>query len=133
MSLQPTAEPDPRKQKNRPPVCETEGRPRSEAPSEETRSTSSSIAEKAMHDKEERIRKEISDTKLKRKPAFSPVQRLLKGYGLNAVHLSLIWGCAYNTAAARLREPANLTLRELQLVSEQAGIPMDEIRSCIRK
>lgn len=119
--------------KDRPPVCKTAGRPAPATPEGEDRSTKQNLSQSPTKSKAERTRQEISDVKLKRKPAFSPMQRLLKGYGLNAVHLSMIWGVAYNTAAARLREPATLTLRELQLVSDQAGIPMEEIRACIRK
>lgn len=64
---------------------------------------------------------------------FGSVQRLLRGYGLNAVQLAAIWDCSYNTAAARLRNPSRLTLRELELVSIRAGIPIAEIRESIKR
>ena len=63
---------------------------------------------------------------------FVSLQRLIRGYNLNAVKLADIWHCSYNTAAARLRDPGKITLRELEKISNSAGIPMDEIRACIR-
>ena len=64
---------------------------------------------------------------------FSPVLRLLRGYGVNAVQLATILGVSYNTASARLRRPDTLTLREIGLISSRAGIPIEEVRAAIRR
>ena len=64
---------------------------------------------------------------------FIKVRRLLLGYELDATALARVLGCAYNTAKARLDNPENLTLRELDLISTRGHIPVEEIRSALIK
>ena len=64
---------------------------------------------------------------------FAPVERLLRGYGVTPVLLASYTGSCYNTAASRLNNPGTLTLNELFTICHRAGIPVDELRSCIRR
>lgn len=64
---------------------------------------------------------------------FAPVERLLRGYGVTAVKMASITGSCYNTAANRLNNPGTITLNELFLICSRAGIPVDELRSCLRR
>lgn len=66
-----------------------------------------------------------------RDPPFVKVKRLLLGYGLDATRLADVLDCSYNTAAARLRDPQSLTLRELGTISRRGHVPIDEIREAI--
>ena len=70
---------------------------------------------------------------MKREMPFASMQRLLRGYGVTAVRLSEILDVSYNTAAARCRDPGRLTLHELQRISTGAGIPIEELRSAIKR
>ena len=62
---------------------------------------------------------------------FARVRRLLLGYGVNATALAEILDCSYNTAASRLRNPQDLTLRELGAISRRGHISIEEIREVI--
>lgn len=64
-------------------------------------------------------------------PPFVKIRRLLLGYELDAVALSKILGCSYNTAKSRLDNPATLTVGELETVSAKGHVPIDEIRAAI--
>ena len=62
---------------------------------------------------------------------FVKMRRLLLGYELDAVALSAIIGCSYNTARSRIDHPEKLTLAELDAISKKGHVPMDELRSAI--
>lgn len=64
-------------------------------------------------------------------PPFVKIRRLLLGYELDAVALSKVLGCSYNTARARLDNPSTLTVGELDTISAKGHVPIDEIRAAI--
>lgn len=62
---------------------------------------------------------------------YAKVRRLLLGYGLDATALSAVLGCSYNTAAARLKNPQELTLQEIGAINRRGHVPMEELREAI--
>lgn len=63
---------------------------------------------------------------------FAAVGRLLKGYDVTPSALASKTGWSYGKAQSRIKNPATLTLAELDVISRGFHIPMDEIRSAIR-
>ena len=70
--------------------------------------------------------------KLKETHNFIEVNRLLKGYGLNAPRLAECLSCSVPTARKKLANPELLTLADIKAVSQRGHIPIDEIRSAIK-
>lgn len=66
-------------------------------------------------------------------PPFQAVQRLLKGYDINATRLSALLGCSYNTARRLLERPGLLTLEKLDTICRRQHIPMEELREAITR
>ena len=132
MNVQVHADADQRTKISRPPVCETRERHASD-PQRRSESTSMSIAP-SQPDFKVRAAKKLAVNKRKRgKIPFYQVLRTLASYGLAAGQLSVVWGCAYTTSARRLQDPGLITLRELVQVSDQAGIPLDELLAAVGK
>lgn len=59
------------------------------------------------------------------------MRRLLVGYGMTGPKLAVILGVSRPTAKARIDAPGKLTLEELNKISRQGHIPLDELRDCI--
>lgn len=57
-----------------------------------------------------------------------PMTRLLLGYNINGANLSAVLGCAPDTARKKIRDPARLTIRDLQIIHFKFGVPVEEIR-----
>ncbi len=70
---------------------------------------------------------------MKKDKPFITVRRLLLGYDVTASSLAETLGCCYNTARSRLDNPQTFTLHELELVSLRHPVPMEEIRTSIRR
>lgn len=70
-----------------------------------------------------------------KKPAlpWTPMQRLLRSYGLTATLLADILRVSRPTAAKRLSAPGALTLEELHTISQRAHIPIEEIREAMQR
>ena len=68
-----------------------------------------------------------------REVPFVSVRRLLLGYELDAAALAKILECTPKTARARLANPGTFTLAELERVNRAGRVPMEEIRSAIRR
>ena len=64
---------------------------------------------------------------------FAKMRRLLLGYEVDAVALSEIIGCSYNTARTRIDNPERLTLSELDAINRKGHIPIEEIREAISR
>lgn len=62
---------------------------------------------------------------------FAKMTRLLRGYGMTGPKLAAILGVSRPTAKARIDAPGKLTLEELDRISRQGHIPLDELRDCI--
>lgn len=68
-----------------------------------------------------------------KKPPFSRMGRLLKGYGLTAAKLAEILEVSTPTARQRLAEPERLTLGDLDRINRAGHIPMEELREAITR
>lgn len=71
---------------------------------------------------------------IKREQPYAKMQRLLRGYGLNAPALARVLGCGETKARGLLNgNTANLTLADLDRINRFAHIPMEEIRESISR
>ena len=57
-----------------------------------------------------------------------PMERLLRGYGINGANLAAAVGCAEVTARKKLHDPMRLTLSDLRIIHNRFGVPTEEIR-----
>ena len=64
---------------------------------------------------------------------FSAVGRLLRGYGVTPTALAGKTGWSYGKAQTRGRVPGSITLSELDIISRNFHIPMEEIRQAITR
>lgn len=58
----------------------------------------------------------------------SGMKRLLLGYDLTAPRLATVLGCSIPTARARLNDPSQLTLADLDKIRRIGHVPIEEIR-----
>lgn len=71
---------------------------------------------------------------IKQNVPYVKMQRLLKGYGLNAPALAKILDCSEPTARKLLNErTSKLTLGDLDRINRFAHIPIEEIRDAIAR
>ena len=69
---------------------------------------------------------------IKRVEPYAKMQRLLRGYGLNAPALAKVLGCSEPTARGLLNSrTAKLTLQDLDRINRFGHVPMEEIREAI--
>ena len=57
-----------------------------------------------------------------------PMERLLRGYGINGANLAHAIGCAEVTARKKLTDPMRLTLGDLSAIHSRFGVPVNELR-----
>ena len=71
---------------------------------------------------------------LKKATPYCKMQRLLRGYGLNAPALAKVLGCGETKARGLLNgNTAKLTLGDLDRINRFAHIPLEEIREAIAR
>lgn len=64
-------------------------------------------------------------------PPFAPLGRLLRGYGVSAVALSVRTGWSYGKASARVNNPGSITLGELEIIRRKFEIPKAQIMEAL--
>ena len=71
---------------------------------------------------------------IKKTEPYAKMQRLLRGYGLNAPALANVLGCGETKARKLLNgNTANLTLGDLDRINRFAHIPIEEIQKSIMR
>ncbi len=70
---------------------------------------------------------------LKTNIPFADLQQLLKGYGLSGPKLSRVIGCSHVTAKKKIDYPEFLTVGDLDKISRNFHIPMDDIRGAMKR
>lgn len=61
-----------------------------------------------------------------------PMQKLLGAYGLNTGEpLARVLGVSIPTALKRIKDPALLTVGDLELINRRGHVPIEEIREAI--
>lgn len=71
---------------------------------------------------------------IKKTEPYAKMQRLLRGYGLNAPALAKVLGCGETKARKLLNgNTANLTLGDLDRINRFAHIPIEEIQKSIMR
>ena len=61
------------------------------------------------------------------------LQQLLRGKGFSGENLAPIIQCSPNTARKKIRDPALLTVGDLELINRRGHVPIEEIREAIGK
>lgn len=61
---------------------------------------------------------------------FEKFYRLIKSYA-DAPTLAAALNCAESTARLRMKDPGNLTLKELKKLNQRLHIPVEELRAAI--